>query len=248
MGHGVNLSVNDSDGGLSFHNFTITVDPSPNTAPELADGMFTPEQGDIDTKFTFSVHYFDAEGDPPRQIQVVIDGEEYDLLLISGAAANGTYVYSTKLSKGAHSFYFTATDGNKTAMSGDTSTPISPSTSRETSEIDDVSDGIDWILIILIIVIIILIIAIIGVALYRSKKPQADEMEIPPDEFEEEPFEEPEEDEYDDEEDEYYEDEDEVDEVEDEFEFELDEDIETPEEEFEIELDEDEPEEWDFEE
>lgn len=255
----VNLSVNDTDGGLSFHNFTITVDPSPNTAPELTEGKVSPEQGDIDTKFTFSVYYYDADGDPPGQVKVVIDGEEYDMSLDSGTAANGTYVYKTKLSKGAHSFYFTATDGNKTAMGGDTSTPISSSTSRETSEIEDVSEGIDWILILLIIIIIILIIAIIGVALYRSKKPRADEMEIPPDDFDEEPFEEPEE--YEDEEDEYYEDEDEVEEVEeveDEFEFEFEEDLEAPEEEFEIEFDEDEyeyedededePEEWDFEE
>jgi hypothetical protein len=265
----VNLSVVDAEGGFAYNNFTIEVIPSPNFPPVLTAGQIKPEDGDTDTEFKFSVRYFDPDGDPPYMIKVVIDGNEHVMELDSGTASNGTYIYKTKLSQGKHTFYFTASDGNKTAVAGDTSTPIGPSTSRETSDIEKASDGTDWILILLIIIVIILIVAIILAALYRPKKPQVSDGRTLPEEdeeYEEETEDEEDEDETEDEEDEdevedeededETEDEEDEDEVEDEEEYEYevedeyeyDENEQKIEDEFELELDEDlEPIDEDFE-
>ncbi len=166
----VNISVEDIEGSVSFHNFTVTVKPSENSAPILTGGKIQPNSGDTTTTYTFSVHYYDEDDDPPSSIKVIVDGKEYEMSLESGNVSNGTYIFKNKLTKGVHTFYFTATDGKAIAHAGDTLTPISDSTSRTTSEINEVEGGIDWILILLIVIIIILIMAIIAVVIVRSRK------------------------------------------------------------------------------
>ncbi|MCK5560988.1 MAG: hypothetical protein KAJ51_10360, partial [Thermoplasmata archaeon] len=65
-----NISVMDDEGGITYYNFTLTVEPSENSAPVLTGGKHQPESGDTDTTFTFSVHYFDEDGDPPSSINI----------------------------------------------------------------------------------------------------------------------------------------------------------------------------------
>lgn len=82
-----------------------------NNPPVLSSPQVTPAQGNEDTQFTFSVEYYDADMDPPTGIVVVIDGSEHPLAFQTGETWNGVYSYSSTLSEGSHSHYFTATDG-----------------------------------------------------------------------------------------------------------------------------------------
>jgi hypothetical protein len=167
------ITVNDGEGGSDSHNFTVTVTEGiVNTRPVLTAGKISPTSGDVDTTFTFSVHYSDADGDEPEYVNVVIDGEKYDMVLSTGDLADGTYEYKTKLSSGIHSYYFTASDGTDTAVSGD-GTPTSIIDAESTSSIEEQEEeGFSvWMLYLLIIIIIIIIIAIIAFAMTRRAGP-----------------------------------------------------------------------------
>jgi hypothetical protein len=84
---------------------------APNTAPELANPAFSPATGDVGTVFTFSVDYFDADGDAPATIDAVIDGVANAMTLVSGIDADGGYAFSGTLSSGANDYYVVCTDG-----------------------------------------------------------------------------------------------------------------------------------------
>ncbi|MEM3342208.1 MAG: hypothetical protein QW728_05905, partial [Thermoplasmata archaeon] len=88
---------------------TYTI-PRKNTAPTLTNGSVSPLEGDKETVFVFSVMYYDAEGDPPAYIRVVIDGVSYNMTPVAGTP--GKYEYKTKLSPGKHAFFFITSDGN----------------------------------------------------------------------------------------------------------------------------------------
>ena len=46
---------------------------------KLSNPNMTPLDGDTETEFTFSVHYYNANNETPIFIQVVIDNIVYDL-------------------------------------------------------------------------------------------------------------------------------------------------------------------------
>ncbi|MCK5558970.1 MAG: putative Ig domain-containing protein, partial [Thermoplasmata archaeon] len=122
-----NVSVMDEHHAVSFHNFTLTVTKEPidkNIAPELLSPKMTPPAGDIETIFTFTVHYYDADDDVPEYVQLVIDGILYNMMLATSDPSNGTYEYKTKLSKGIHTYYFTASDGLDLVRTDDFNTSI----------------------------------------------------------------------------------------------------------------------------
>jgi predicted transcriptional regulator len=133
----VNITVRDTENGIDFHNFTLSVFDKPkiikiNNVPKLLNFKVSPDKGDTETEFTFSVDYIDSDGDPPDSIQVVIDGVSYDMGLAPGETPfNGRYEFKTKLSEGGHSFYFTASDG----------IDINTSNSFNSPEIDPVNVG-----------------------------------------------------------------------------------------------------------
>jgi predicted transcriptional regulator len=114
----VNVTVFDGEDGWDWHRFILTVSREPigeNNAPILTNPTMAPTAGDTNTEFTFAVHYFDMDGDLPTSIEVVIDGNEYNMTLKVGEyTSNGIYIYKTKLSKGNHTYYFTASDGIET--------------------------------------------------------------------------------------------------------------------------------------
>lgn len=58
------------------------------------------------TTFRFYVHYYDVSSESPSAVTVNIDGTPYAMALASGAAYDGEYEYSTKLSLGAHDYSF----------------------------------------------------------------------------------------------------------------------------------------------
>jgi hypothetical protein len=123
----VNVSVTDEHHAVDFHNFTITVTEYPivgNIIPKLLSPELTPPAGDIETVFTFSVHYYDADDESPTYIQLVIDGIQHDMMLATGDPSNGTYVYKTTLSTGIHTYYFSASDGIYLVRTDDFDTSI----------------------------------------------------------------------------------------------------------------------------
>lgn len=98
------------DGDVSY----VTIQKSgllENYIPQLSNGSVNPTSGDTSTTFTYSVDYYDPDGDPPTISYVNIDGVDYTMTLSSGTNANGTYTYSTQLSPGNHSYYFRFSDG-----------------------------------------------------------------------------------------------------------------------------------------
>jgi hypothetical protein len=191
----INVSVTDGEEkGWAFHNFTLTVipstEPGKNQAPILTQGTMSPTSGDEDTSFTFTVHYFDEDGDPPDSIYVVIDGIEYPMQVKPGDnSTDGDYFYTTKLKKGNHTYYFKANDGELDAVSGD-NTPTSEITAVATPEIQEAKKDeekeseTDWILWLAIIIVVVVILAILLFAMTR-RKPAAEEGVPPEEAFEE---------------------------------------------------------------
>lgn len=83
-----------------------------NLAPLLTSGAIEPLFGYTDTEFTFSVHYFDRDGDLPETQNIIIDEIYYDMELQEGEnAIDGIYEYKTTLTKGDHTYYFEFNDG-----------------------------------------------------------------------------------------------------------------------------------------
>ena len=103
----VNVSVNDGEGGWCYQEFTLVVIKDtiePPLPPSLSSPKMMPKNGDTDTVFIFSVDYNHPDDEPPDTIQVVIDSDAFDLTYM-----NGYYEFSTKLSEGNHTYYFTTT-------------------------------------------------------------------------------------------------------------------------------------------
>jgi len=74
--------------------------------PVLLIGRVNPQAGTPDFDYTFSVVYRDADGAPPSESTVVVDGVAWPMTLATGDPADGTYSYTTQLSGGVHAFFF----------------------------------------------------------------------------------------------------------------------------------------------
>ncbi|MBN1592443.1 MAG: right-handed parallel beta-helix repeat-containing protein [Candidatus Coatesbacteria bacterium] len=100
------------DGGIvdmGYHYFTDVE----YTAPVLSNGKVDPESGTLSTEFTYSVHYYQAEGSAPSPIKVFIDSDEgHNMTLNDGDSSDGTYIYRTTLAEGEHTFYFYCVNGH----------------------------------------------------------------------------------------------------------------------------------------
>ncbi|MGQ0536520.1 MAG: hypothetical protein ACT4PT_10655, partial [Methanobacteriota archaeon] len=89
------------------------------TAPSLVDGGVDPPFGTTRTDFTFRVTVRDADGDVPRSVRVVVDGEALALVRESGTDPRVGITYArsrllseTTLSGGLHTYHFEAHDGS----------------------------------------------------------------------------------------------------------------------------------------
>ncbi len=74
--------------------------------PVLSIGRVNPQTGTPDLDYTFSVVYRDADGAPPSESTVVLDGVAWPMTLASGDPADGTYSHTTRLAGGIHTFFF----------------------------------------------------------------------------------------------------------------------------------------------
>jgi hypothetical protein len=108
-----------------------------NTSPALTSGSVSPASDVSTATFTFEVTYKDNDGDSPSYVKVYIDNVGYPMSYVSGTYTSGAvYRYSTKLSRGTHTYYFEASDNVYTvrlptsgAYSGPTVTNSSPTLS-----------------------------------------------------------------------------------------------------------------------
>ena len=86
--------------------------PEPNHAPQLSDGLLSPQNGDAITTFVYTVSFYDADGDSPSTRNVVINGAPHPMDLVIGTADDGKYEFQTTLTPGDYSYYFEFSDGN----------------------------------------------------------------------------------------------------------------------------------------
>jgi hypothetical protein len=169
----INISVFDLEDGWDRHVFILQVTQEPiaeNNAPILSKPGITPSEGDTETEFMFTVHYFDADNDIPTLIQVVIDNTSYKMTFMSGEPSNGTYEYSTKLSEGTHVYYFTASDGIDTVSTDNFTIEI-----NKPGKVSD--DETSWWWLILLIILIIIVILITLFVIIQRKRRLGEEQE-----------------------------------------------------------------------
>ncbi len=73
----------------------------------ITQGTVSPEEGELDTLFTFSVMIEDVEGDDPGMVSVVIDGSPHRMTMVSGSISVGAeFQWSGNLPVGEHEFHF----------------------------------------------------------------------------------------------------------------------------------------------
>jgi hypothetical protein len=99
----------------------------------LSEGRVEPTSGGESTVYAFRVRYWSTSGTPPPVANVIIDGRAQTLVRDGGSAAEGwTYAYATRLSPGAHTYYFEFDDGyGRLARSPSSSALSGPSVSSE---------------------------------------------------------------------------------------------------------------------
>ncbi len=98
----------DPNKGSVFHGqYTQTFSGADQvTIPALPSGIVVPYWGRETTTFTFMVNFYNSNGTAPDQALVVIDDVAKPMILRNGSPCNGSYAYSTNLSKGSHNYYF----------------------------------------------------------------------------------------------------------------------------------------------
>lgn len=87
--------------------------PGQNRPPSLSGGAVNPATGTPGQTFTFEVTYFDADGDSPSTVVVIIDNTELEMERVSGDPVTGIlYRYLLSgLGRGTHFYHFEASDG-----------------------------------------------------------------------------------------------------------------------------------------
>jgi hypothetical protein len=73
--------------------------------------FLAPVAGSPSTLFSYTVHYYDADGDIPEDALLIIDGDKVDdkrieSMSAQGEPANGIYTFTTNLDPGDHNFNF----------------------------------------------------------------------------------------------------------------------------------------------
>ena len=164
----VNVTVTDGENGWDFHNFTLKVLKKAvqfNTAPQLLNASMTPKEGDVKTEFTFSVNYYDEDGDVPVFIQLVIGDATYNIKLKSFEnTSNGTYEYKITLPEGTHNYYFIAFDGSETVKTNNMTTAYIKKIAGVSTE------ETFWFWLFLVVIIIMIIAFVIPVILDKKRK------------------------------------------------------------------------------
>ncbi|MCK5560938.1 MAG: hypothetical protein KAJ51_10110, partial [Thermoplasmata archaeon] len=165
----VKVSVFDGEDGWDHNDFTlyVTTEPITKLLPKLSSPTMTPASGDSETMFTFFVDYSHQDSDLPESIQVVIDGIANNM-----ESTNGHYEYSTKLTEGNHTYYFTATLDELTVETEDLTTPYIEKAEGQPEDGEDDEDNTMLYAVIGIIVIIIVVMILLFIFLKKKKPPE----------------------------------------------------------------------------
>jgi parallel beta-helix repeat protein len=135
----VTLTVTDLAGNEASDEVVLTIDVR-NGPPTLRRGGLTPTKGTTSTDFTFEVEFTDPDGDE-GEVWVFIDGESYIMTADpddTDSTDGRTYTYTTKLTRGEHTYYFTGRDelGNDAGgpSAGEGNSASSPDVSKKKTE------------------------------------------------------------------------------------------------------------------
>lgn len=114
-----NYYLNETFSVFDTHTYTFQV--GYNNPPELKNDRVTPDSGDTETSFVFFVEYFDADGDMPQFVNLVLDNKSYTMAALKdddNPQSGIQYrVEFFTLDAGEHTFYFEASDGRELANS-----------------------------------------------------------------------------------------------------------------------------------
>lgn len=84
----------------------------PNARPTLSDNRIIPPTGSYRTKYAYTIHYKDADGNAPSLAQLFINDIPYEIKLAAGKPHEGLYVFRTRHHVGwDHKYYFYFEDG-----------------------------------------------------------------------------------------------------------------------------------------
>ncbi len=177
----VEISVTDGENGWDHSNFTVKVVKEAEYGDEdlkLSSPRMTPSEGDTDTEFTFSIHYYNAQNEEPDSILIIIDGDIHNMELSPGEVGyDGIYECKIKLAKGAHSYYFTTSVEADTIQTDNFNTPeIKEAGKKSTTE---ESAGWEWMFLFVVLIIIIVLIIVDLVIRMRKKADEAPDAEQP---------------------------------------------------------------------
>jgi hypothetical protein len=165
--HQIIVQVSDDHGALTTQPFAITVQ-NVNDAPMMFDMMVVPESGSDKDTYTFSLTYFDPDGDPGT-VKAIIDAGEYDMARGSGEATTGE-IYTLQLNLVArnHTYYFVIDDGEGHTVVSDVS-EISVVASDDDEE-KDLLPIPNWLFILILLIIIVGILVYLGAVKRKLKK------------------------------------------------------------------------------
>jgi len=108
----VTLTVTDLAGNVGTDQLVVNVGIR-NGPPRLTGGTVTPGQGTTNTNFVFEVVFTDPDGDE-GEVWLYLDGETF-LMSPDPDDTDSTdgrkYTYTTKLTQGDHTYYFSGRDG-----------------------------------------------------------------------------------------------------------------------------------------
>ncbi|MEM3341316.1 MAG: hypothetical protein QW728_01350, partial [Thermoplasmata archaeon] len=118
------FSANDSHTTVSISGGSFTVHPAPvpNRPPVLSGGGVNPPTGNTSTTFRFTVTYSDPDGDSPAFVRVNINGTSYNMTVLSG----NEYEYSMSFPLGTYYYNFSASDGQLTTYTSNSTLTVSP--------------------------------------------------------------------------------------------------------------------------
>lgn len=115
--HQITLRVQDDRGAQGTA--TVNVSATANTPPRLVAPTVDPDTGTAGGNHTFSVTYFDDNGEVAESVLLVLDGAFHPMVAQGNQSPVDGVPYAITLpaSAGAHSFYMIASDGNLTNVS-----------------------------------------------------------------------------------------------------------------------------------
>lgn len=115
--HVVTLRVQDDRGAEGTSTVHVTV--SVNVPPRLEAPLVSPLNGTAGGDHTFTVTYYDDNGEPAASVLLVLDGAFHDMVAQGNQSPVDGVPYAITLAPaaGAHTFYMIASDGNLTNVS-----------------------------------------------------------------------------------------------------------------------------------